>query len=129
MKPKIGKCVVCNDGKDKPIIKDKCNTHYWQSKRTPLPASKKKIAHTSKKLKHNLELYRIVKKKFLEANPICQFPNCTSREVTLHHSKGRVGKLLYDATYFKALCLEHHRWVEEHPQQAKEMGLSVSRLS
>lgn len=128
MKPKIGKCILCDDGKFKPIIKDKCQYHYWQSKRKPLPVSKTKIAKTSKKLKQNLELYRIVKNKFLKDNPIGQFPNCTSREVTLHHAKGRIGKLLYDPTYFRSLCVEHHRWVEEHPVEAKEMGLSVSRL-
>ena len=41
---------------------------------------------------------------------------------------GRENEMLLDVNYFKALCLGCHRKVEENPNWAKEMDLSVSRL-
>lgn len=73
-------------------------------------------------------LYIKLSKKFLEDNPVCQFPHCNSFDVTVHHAKGRKGKLLIDIRYFKSLCWIHHFYMEVHPAEAKEYGFSLNRL-
>ena len=82
---------------------------------------------SDKRLKQMAE-YRKVRDKFLKENPKCQYPNCESLEVTCHHPEGRIGKKLTDSTKFKSLCWPHHKWCEENPVQAKELGLSSDRL-
>jgi hypothetical protein len=87
-----------------------------------------RIKSVSDKKLAELKEYRVVRDGYLKNNPICEYPNCTSREVELHHRAGRSGKLLCDDTYFCSLCRVHHRWVEENVEQAKSLGLSLNRL-
>jgi hypothetical protein len=75
-----------------------------------------------------LKEYRVVRDRYLADNKVCEHPDCKNPSEDLHHAKGRVGKLLTDVRYFKALCRKCHRWVEENPEQSKEIGLSLSRL-
>jgi hypothetical protein len=88
---------------------------------------KVRIRPVSQRQEEKLRVYRRKRDKFLEGKT-CEFPGCTSTEVTLHHAKGRIGSFLTDKRYFKALCWPHHQWVETHPEEAKQMGLSLSRL-
>lgn len=82
---------------------------------------------SDKRIELNKE-YSKVRLEYLKEHPICEFPNCTKKATDIHHSRGRTGGLLTDKRYFKALDREHHRWVEEHPKEAKEIGLSLDRL-
>ena len=82
---------------------------------------------STKKLSELAE-YRKVRDAYLKANKICEHPDCKSPSEDLHHAKGRVGALLTDVRYFKALCRKCHRWAEENPDQAKALGISLSRL-
>lgn len=100
-----------------------------QRKKTPLPRPKKQIAKFSKKSLDNLKRYRTLRDKYLQENPICQYPGCKNREVTLHHKKGRIGAYLTDKRFFSALCWPHHQHIETHPDEAKRIGLSISRLT
>jgi hypothetical protein len=75
-----------------------------------------------------LKEYRVVRDGYLSANKICEHPECKNLSEDLHHAKGRVGSLLTDVRYFKALCRRCHRWVEDNPDEAKAIGLSLSRL-
>ena len=59
----------------------------------------------------------------------CMYPGCESEDVVCHHARGRIGNLLTDVSTFRALCNEHHFFVELNPDVAKEWGLSESRLS
>ena len=95
-----------------------------KTKQSPL----KRIKSVSTKKLNELNEYRVIRDRYLKNNPVCEYPNCTSREVELHHRKGKVGRLLCDDTYFCSLCRAHHRFVEENPEQAKALGLSLSRL-
>ena len=100
-------------------------------KKVQSPQSKKKVAQIrpiSEKKQKELAEYRKVRDKFLKENPVCQYPGCGSRNVELHHGAGRQGKLLTDTKYFVALCALHHRYIEIHPDKAKGMGLSFTRL-
>ena len=82
----------------------------------------------SDKQAERLKEYRIVRDEYLKQNPNCEFPECPNRSQDLHHGAGRVGDLLTNTKYFVALCRLHHQWVEEHSKEAKELGLSFSRL-
>lgn len=128
IKLKIGLCPECIDKSEKPIISGKCQFHYWNSKRKPLKPPTKPIKPRSKKRERQESKYRSERKKYLDANPICELHGCNSKEVTLHHMAGRVGNLIHDKRYFKALCWPHHQWVELHPNEAKSLGLSTTRL-
>lgn len=85
----------------------------------------KKVSDTQAK---RLKRYRIARDEYFKDYPICQFPNCGSRNITLHHMRGKIGELLWDKTWFKSLCLYHHRIVEESPLESKVLNLSGNRL-
>lgn len=87
-----------------------------------------RIKPVSDKRQDELKIYRIKRDEYLKRNPICEFPGCLSTDIELHHKKGRIGLLLTDDRYFCSLCRKHHRWVEEHPEEAKKMNLTLSRL-
>jgi hypothetical protein len=121
--PKLCKKCAMKISSSKPL-KSKSDTPTHKTTKSPAY----RIKSVSDKKLAELKEYRIVRDRYLKNNPICEYPNCTSREVELHHRAGRSGKLLCDDTYFCSLCRAHHRFVEDNPIQAKELGLSVSRL-
>lgn len=81
----------------------------------------------SKKRAKQNRLYLKVREKFLE-DKICEFPGCEAEATDCHHASGRVGNNLLDFKKMKALCRPHHVWAELNPVEAKELGLSQSRL-
>lgn len=87
-----------------------------------------KIAKVSKNMQAALAKYRRLRDKYFVDNPVCEFPDCNSRNITLHHKRGRIGAFLTDKRYFCSLCQMHHVYVETHPAEAKKIGLSDSRL-
>lgn len=133
---KVSKCVICGSI-NKKVISKKCfespNFCYQKAQKEKYlkkqkPQVKKPIKKVSDRQIKRISQYRNVRDIFLKENPVCQFPNCKSENVELHHASGRVGNLLVDKKHFKALCREHHNWVELHPNKAKELKLSVDRL-
>jgi len=84
------------------------------------------IKKVSEKQKKRLEKYYLLRDEYLKNHPVCEFEGCNSKEVTLHHKKGRIGENLFN--HFCALCFTHHRWVEDNPEQAKLLNLSKNRL-
>ncbi len=83
----------------------------------------------SKKMAGNLRIYRTLRRDFLIDNPICGVlaSKCTLQSTQIHHKKGR-GVNLTNVETFLACCFNCHRWIEEHPKEAKELGYSESRL-
>lgn len=76
--------------------------------------------------------YTKERKKHLAENNRCELKIlgvCTHVATTIHHSKGRIGKLLLDKKWWKRGCMECHQWVEEHPDKAKELKLSFNRFT
>jgi DNA-directed RNA polymerase subunit M/transcription elongation factor TFIIS len=137
--PKIGKCIDCPDSADdKPLTAGRCQTHYWayrkkvndekNSTRDSPEQKVYKIKQASDKLKTKRVEYEKLKAEYLK-DKHCEYPNCYSLEVTLHHAKGRIGDNLTDVRFFKALCPYHHNYCEEHPLEAKKLGLSFDRLA
>ena len=53
---------------------------------------------------------------------------CRQEMADVHHTKGRVGDLYTDTRWMVGLCRSCHDYVEAHPEWAREVGLSASRL-
>lgn len=112
-----------------------CKTCWGLSKPYALKTVKSKpkvitpIKNVSKKRMNLLAIYRIRRDAYFKRVETCEFPGCSCTELDLHHKKGRVGLLLINIAYFCALCRPHHQWVEDHPEEAIKMGLSVKRLN
>lgn len=141
IKRKLKPCGICGDPKylwvSQPPMCRECNDMLKAIKVSviedmkPIKANKPKrirIAACSKTRYSELAKYRRVRDRYFKDHPVCEYIGCNSQDVTLHHMRGRLGSLLTDKRYFKSLCLPHHQFVELHPDQAKQMGLSQSRL-
>lgn len=95
-------------------------------------ALKKGIARRSPKRAKEEREYNKERKIYLSENSNCELKVlgvCTHVATTIHHSRGRIGKLLLDKKWWKRGCLECHKWVEEHPEKAKELKLSFNRFT
>lgn len=67
-----------------------------------------------------LKAYAKLKRAWLKGR-LCQ--RCNAPASDLHHSRGRVGRLLVAVQFWKALCWPCHNWVGSHPAEAREAGL------
>lgn len=115
-------------GCDNPVFsKGRC---AWHQIRKPIVTFNKpiKVKVVSNKMAANLAKYRRLRDRYFKDNPVCEFPGCTSRIITLHHKRGRIGAFLTDKRWFCSLCQKHHQWVNENNEQAFKMGLVYSRL-
>ncbi len=90
------------------------------------------LRKVSKKKATEQAIYRQLKNEALSSQPLCEFPTlysngyepgCVNRATQVHHAKGQQGALLNDKRYWWLLCMEHHRWVEDHKNEARKMGL------
>lgn len=98
------------------------------NKATAVIKKKKSISPISNSRKEALKHYRRLRDKYFLEHPVCEFPECNSKDITLHHMRGRIGAFLTDKRYFKSLCMKHHRFIEENPSEAIKLGLSQKRL-
>lgn len=85
----------------------------------------------SKKRERQYRDYSKVRKEFLLENPYCaaRIPGCMIEATEVHHKKGKIEGLLVDTDNFLAVCRSCHNYIEGHPNEAKEMGFSKSRLA
>jgi hypothetical protein len=137
----IKKTKICTGcGKEKLIWKsagtDKyCHSCWYQLKpnslSTPLPVKKvKKIKPVSTKRVKQNSVYTQVRQAFLYKNEFCKarLSICTMWATEVHHMKGRIEDLLTDERYFLPVCRRCHDWIETHPHDAHDLGLSLYRL-
>lgn len=82
----------------------------------------------SKKLAQEQREYSKLRKTWLTDHPMCQakINRCTLRSTDVHHKKGR-GKHLLDVNTWLSVCRNCHNWIETHPEDAKELGFSISK--
>lgn len=137
IKPKLKTCAAC--GHDKVIWKNFegnkfCKDCWFKQEPVKIPTPSKALKPVSDKRKPLDQLYSKLRVEFLSLpeNFTCRakLPGCmrtTGQDLTIHHTKGR-GKFYLDTTTWIPLCLTCHRWVEEHPTQAKELELSQTRI-
>lgn len=99
--------------------------------RRPKPQPKKlKIKPAStKRAKQNKE-YQVVRIQYLIDHPLCEaMVKCKGNRATeIHHAQGRIADLLTDTNNFLSVCRSCHEFIENNPNEAKEMGLSVNRI-
>jgi len=93
------------------------------------PLIKKPINQKSKKMQAIDQAYTKLRRKFMEANPICNaaLHCCSGLSTDVHHKKGRGEYHLVVDTWL-SVCRPCHNWIEENPDEAKELGFSESRL-
>lgn len=124
IKRKKKPCLDC--GEEKIIFgKNLCQNCYRINNYKPI----KKVSDNQKKV---IEAYSSLRKVFMKKNPICQAKvKCNGNPSTdVHHKAGKATKLLYlDQGKWLAVCRECHNYIEEHPEEAKEKGFSLSRTN
>ena len=89
---------------------------------------RKPIANRSKKRLAQESEYSKLRKVFLTIHNKCEVNGCSKEATDIHHVIGRIGDRLTDQDNFLAVCREHHRYIEEHPEWAKANGYSKNRL-
>lgn len=58
-------------------------------------------------------------------NHFCSYPGCRKKASrSPHHLYGRVGRLMCDIRGFRAVCREHHRWIDKNQNDARALGLA-----
>lgn len=68
-----------------------------------------------------MKLYAAARLPFLAARPKCE--RCQKKKaMEVHHKAGRTGKNFLDQSTWMAACPECHRWIHEHPGQARAAG-------
>ena len=136
------KCKICGTKfEPKLFLQKHCNNDICKDKWRKLVLEEKKQLDNNfiskyrpiKKVSDKKALQDIIYKseriKFLmlPENKICPITKQATTDV--HHKRGRLGDLYLDKRYWVALSREGHKYVEEHPEWAKENGYSLSRLS
>jgi len=90
------------------------------------------IKPISVKMSKLLQGYRRLRKIFFNEpkNCVCKakLPGCLGIATDIHHKKGHNIYFL-DISTWLPVCRLCHKWIEEHPKEAKELGLSESRLT
>jgi hypothetical protein len=92
---------------------------------------RKRIRHFSVKRERLNREYSKARREFLKEGDPCEakLEGCTGVAKEIHHRAGRVGKNLLDTGTWLKTCRSCHHWIETHPEQAKRLGLSESRLA
>jgi len=83
---------------------------------------RKRIKPVSSKRKTEGAEYASLRKFFLVAHPVCQFPGCTCREGLEIHHKARRGRFFLRTDTWMAVCRPHHDQIEKNPAWAKANG-------
>lgn len=80
-------------------------------------------------MKKTIDEYTKKRTAFLALYKTCQakLVDCTGAATDVHHKAGRGDNHLKMSTWL-AVCRNCHQWIELHPNEAKELGYSESRL-
>ena len=106
-----------------------CTSKY--KPKTKTKKVRQKIKQVSSKRARMNKMYSVMRRLFLK-DRTCEFPNCSRKhtednQLTVHHKKGRNGERLLDTTYWMAVCMEHHKYIEEHREESFEKGWLINR--
>jgi hypothetical protein len=108
-----------------------CKYCWYKSKEpSTKPLQRKPINKKSKKMQVIDQAYTKLRKPFMEANPMCQaaLHCCSGSSTDVHHKKKRGEYHLVVSTWL-SVCRNCHNWIEEHPEEAIELGYSLKRNS
>jgi len=92
-------------------------------------APSKPINKVSTKKQSEDKVYTKLRRDYLLQHPFCQaaLPECSKIATDIHHKAGR-GKYYLITTTWIGLCRSCHQWAEEHPEDAKQIGVSETRV-
>jgi len=96
----------------------------------PITIKPRRVA-SSKKGKL-IQLYTILRKKYLMDHSVCHAKidfRCLQKSDSIHHKCGRIGELFLNQQFWLPICTPCHEFVEKNPNIAKELGLSLNRLT
>lgn len=129
IKAKLKKCAGCEQMKHiwKSHGKEKYCRECWYTIEKP-----KSISPVSKKRQVEMDEYSKKRKAFLALKPQCEaylVGTCTRTSTDVHHKAGRVGDNYLKISTWLAVCRNCHTWIENNPEEAKELGFSESRLN
>lgn len=84
------------------------------------PLKRKKLRSASIKRAAELREYSKLRKEFLSQNQYCavRFPEQATQ---VHHSRGKLGRLLNDMRWWIPISAAGHRWIEENHREARKM--------
>lgn len=108
-----------------------CWSAHESEKEAKKPTTRKPLRSRSRKRQKLDQEYSTLRKDFLENRPYCEMniPGiCLHHATDVHHKKGRGKYYLVVETWIPG-CRPCHSWVEVHPKEAREMGLSDSKLT
>jgi hypothetical protein len=138
MKVKLKPCDGC--GKPSVIWKNHKGQRYckecWKLELPKLEGGKHKptllqkpLPSRSPKRKKEEAQYLKLRLDFLNKHPMCQahLQGCKTYATEVHHKAGRTGDLFLDPKYWLSTCRPCHAWIENHPEEAKELGFSITR--
>lgn len=93
-----------------------------QASRKPLQARQRagRIRPVSRQREGLMRAYRAKSARWLAGKRCFQ---CFDKQISVHHTRGRVGTLLCDERFWLALCDHCHRWVHDNPEEARSVGL------
>jgi hypothetical protein len=100
--------------------------HYCRIHLKDVVKEKIPIAKVNDGRKEQEKEYLKLRKVFLRDHPFCK--ECGQPATDIHHAAGKIGDKLLDVADFVPLCRKHHQYYEVRPIEAKEKGISKSRL-
>jgi hypothetical protein len=121
--------VIWKNDKGKRYCQQCWSAHKSTTTPKPTVRQKRLPSRSPRRIKEQAE-YSKIRVPFLEEHPKCQAHLtgiCTHHATDVHHKAGRSGELYLNQKYWLAVCRACHMWIETHPIQAREMGLSLSK--
>tara|TARA_R110001606_G_scaffold397831_1_gene575359 strand:- start:248 stop:652 length:405 start_codon:yes stop_codon:yes gene_type:complete len=105
-----------------------CKSCWFKSKEiTAKPLQRKPINKKSKKRLVLDQAYSKLRKKFMEANPICQaaLPCCNGASTDVHHKNAGSDRSEYYlvVSTWLSVCRPCHDYIHTHPKEARELNL------
>lgn len=70
-----------------------------------------------------LREYAKLKRKFLSEKQRCDCCKKPNLSLSVHHSRGRIGRLLNMTEFWFAVCQDCHHWIHANPKCARYWGL------
>lgn len=98
------------------------------SKKARKPPIRKRIKSSSESRKRDYGQYHKLVARFLKQHPRCMACQAfglhgNHKPTEVHHSRGRVGRLLCDTRFWIATCSSAHRAIHNNPKLAQRLGL------
>lgn len=116
-----GYCERCQDQRtDQDHLRKKAAREGKVGKRVP-------IRKVSKKRATQLAQYSKRMPQWKLEHPVCEYPNCESPTVDLHHAYARDNDHLNDEKFWIALCRHHHELMKTAGDESLTLGLIYLR--